>query len=88
MKDVNEHFDWIVEQRGMDTSKAKFKIYSDAVGGSCMVMASVIDEHQNPEVMDTSVEQPGNRLSGGEKCLGAGLCGEHPRASPQNQPKP
>ena len=56
VKDVNEHFDWIVEQRGMDKSKAKFKIYIDGGGGSC-------------KVMDTSVEQPGNRLSGVNRVL-------------------
>ena len=34
VKDVNDHFDWIVEQRGMDKSQAKFKIYIDGGGGA------------------------------------------------------
>ena len=44
MKDVNEHFDCILEQRGMEKSTAKFKIYTDGGEGSFKVLASVMDE--------------------------------------------
>lgn len=47
----------------------KFKIYIDSGEGSCKVLASVIDEHQDPEIMDNKVEQPGNRLSGVNRVL-------------------
>ena len=37
VKDVNEHFDCILEQRGMEKSTAKFKIYTDGGEGSFKV---------------------------------------------------
>ena len=34
VRDVAEHFNWIVEQRAMDKSSTKFKVYIDSGGGA------------------------------------------------------
>ena len=69
VKDVNKHVDWVVEQRGMERSSVKVKVYIDGGGGSCKVLATIMDENHDPEVMDTKVEQPGNRLTGVNRVL-------------------
>ena len=56
VKDVAEHFKWVIEKRGLQDTSVKFKIYIDSGEGSFKVLASVINEHQDPEIMDTTVE--------------------------------
>ena len=69
VKDVAEHFKWVIEKRGLQDTPVKFKIYIDSGEGSFKVLASVINEHQDPEIMDTTVEQPNNMLSGVNRVL-------------------
>ena len=69
VKDVAEHLDWVVEQRGMERSSVSVKIYIDSGEGSCKVLATVMDASHDPDIMDTSVEQPGNRLTGVNRVL-------------------
>ena len=69
IRDVREHFHWILEQRGMDAKSAKFKIYIDSGEGSTKILASVIDENYDPDITFTSIEQPNNRLTGVNRVL-------------------
>ena len=69
VKDVAEHFKWVIEKRGLQDTSVKFNIYIDSGEGSFKVLASVINEHQDPEIMDTTVEQPNNMLSGVNRVL-------------------
>ena len=69
VKDVEKHLEWVVEQRGMERSSVKVKVYIDSGEGSCKVLATVMDENHDPEVMDTKLEQPGNRLAGVNRVL-------------------
>ena len=69
VKDVAELLDWVVEQRGMERSSVSVKIYIDSGEGSCKVLATVMDASHDPDIMDTSVEQPGNRLTGVNRVL-------------------
>ena len=66
---IVEHFNWVVEKHGLQHSNVKFKLYIDSGDGSFNVLASVINEHQDPEIMDTKVEQPGNMLFGVNRVL-------------------
>ena len=63
VKDVVEHFDWMVQKRGMERSSVSVKINIDSGEGSCKVLATVMDANHDPEIMDMRVEQPGNRLT-------------------------
>ena len=69
VRDVGEHFLWILEQRGMDAKSAKFKIYIDSGEGSTKILASVIDENYDPDITFTAIEQPNNRLTGVNRVL-------------------
>ena len=53
----------------MNPDMARFKIYIDSGEGSIKVLASVMEEHHDPEVMNTVLEQPNNRLSGVNRVL-------------------
>ena len=69
VKDVVEHFDWVVEKRGMERSSVSVKIYIDSGEESYKVLATVMDANHDPEIMDMRVEQPGNRLTGVNRVL-------------------
>ena len=69
VKDVAEHFKWVIEKWGLQDTPVKLKIFIDSGEGSFKVLASVINEHQDPEIMDTTVEQPNNMLSGVNRVL-------------------
>ena len=48
VKDVAEHFKWVIEKRGLQDTPVKFKIYIDSGEGNFKVVASMIIEHQDP----------------------------------------
>ena len=56
VKNVAEHFNWVIEKWGLQYTHIKSNIYIDSDEKSFKVLASVINEHQDPEIMDTTVE--------------------------------
>ena len=69
VRNVKDHFHWVVENRKMDPNETKFKVYIDSGEGSLKVLASITEKHNDPEVMISSLEQPNNRLSGVNRVL-------------------
>ena len=69
VRNVKDHFHWVVENRKIDPNKTKFKVYIDSGEGSLKVLASITEKHNDPEVMISSLEQPNNRLSGVNRVL-------------------
>ena len=69
VRNVMDHFHWVVENQKMDHNQTKFKVYIDSGEGSLKVLASITEKHNDPEVMISSLEQPNNRLSGVNRVL-------------------
>ena len=56
VKNVAEHFNWVIEKWGLQYTHIKSNIYIDSDEKSFKVLASVINEHQDPEIMNITVE--------------------------------
>ena len=64
LKDIAGTLDWIIEKRGMDKDKTIFRVNIDGGGDSLKVVANIFHAGEDSEIMFTSLEQPGRRLSG------------------------
>ena len=56
--------DWVVDQREMDKERTVLRVSIDGGGGSLKVLGNIFHVDEDPEILFTKYEQPGQLLKG------------------------
>ena len=64
VKDIGRIVDWVVDQREMDKERTVLRVSIDCGGGSLKVLGNIFHVDEDPEILFTKYEQPGQLHKG------------------------